>query len=824
MGRSWFVQFIVSLFLLGAGSSTLAQERSFSEQIEFDAAGFRSKVDALFESDSFESTAPEHLSVSLPIGNGVFQAFALTKSPAPLVSETFQGAETRWRTVDLTGESFLGTALVTEYQILISLLGKGGGDFIHIVPAPTGEGYMFTREPFSPSDSSCGFSGDNFIQNLTLPDLKNPRLQSKPLTQPRLRSFRLAINADKTFIEKFGTGSDLRRKILELVNDTNSFFIRKRLNISLVVTSIREFPNQDLTLEESADYFVRDPGIDYFDLGHLLTSRLPDPMASGRAAMSGACGVSGDKEKGRGVSLIDVFGGVGLRTFAHEVGHQFGMNHTWADCSSAAYARNDNTAFEATDGATVMSYNRTCPPRGSYPLFAYEFGYSAHSIGAAMSLLSRVPNCGFYSPKSISLPTFEMFFDRRVPNRTPFSFPLSNVSGRGSSFNLTAESLYVLPKRLGAEGRYIPIFTPVKTGGTYRIDLPTTLTTDSAETPPCSRDARKWGAPGCFAAQMPTYDHPFRVAVENEPGGVSYIDTSIRFAGDPFGFVDGYLKDSTLTGGEKQTLWWSVGGGSIAQRVSIYFVQMGADDFHKPLPHSFSQDEYVAVARSVPNTGSYEITIPKRRGWGSFLIVPEAELNAPPFIFWSRSYQFRIQCKGEQGKGPGLGQENCTANSCNCPDEPTPTQTPTLAATNTPTPPIGTATPTPTATLTSTVSVPTPTPQASPSSTPTDGCRVLRQWNCRTWLSAEEGTFMGTAPWCAEPFPLSCDDPEFLTQCTNAGGVLSFKRDQSGKIEVPCHIPGDPPYYWVCRESDGRCDVEAVLQCTKGCGGAGGNS
>jgi len=182
-----------------------------------------------------------------------------------------------------------------------------------------------------------------------------------------LRRYRLAVSATYSYYDYFGR--DLARTMAGIVATINrvNMVYEQDLGIRLVLVA----NNDSLIITDPDDpIFTRDYqedtdnqlfideviGSENYDVGHVLSAG----GGGGYASLSSVCD---DAVKAQGVT--------GLRTpqgdafdidfVAHELGHQFGANHTFngvdGSCGGAWYPF---TAFEPGAGTTIMAYAGLC--------------------------------------------------------------------------------------------------------------------------------------------------------------------------------------------------------------------------------------------------------------------------------------------------------------------------------------------------------------------------------------------------------------------------------------------------------------------------------
>ncbi|WP_281987814.1 reprolysin-like metallopeptidase [Aquimarina aggregata] len=155
-------------------------------------------------------------------------------------------------------------------------------------------------------------------------------------------------------------------------------------------------------------------GFDNYDVGHVIASGFDGGIASTGQVCNNLKG-GGMSAFPRGRS-VDYFA---IRTFTHELGHQFGAGHTY---SASCGDHPTGSAFEIGSGHTIMSYADICGnhnniPDGTQPYF--------HAISVEQMIAFTSENSGkkcFTSiaitnaPPSVTIP--ESGFN--IPINTPF--------------------------------------------------------------------------------------------------------------------------------------------------------------------------------------------------------------------------------------------------------------------------------------------------------------------------------------------------------------------------------------------------------------------
>ncbi len=202
-----------------------------------------------------------------------------------------------------------------------------------------------------------------------------------------------------------------------------------------------------------------------YDIGHLFGTG-----GGGVASSPSLC--STQKAEGysaRGTNTGDPFV---VDYVAHEMGHQFGANHTYnnADPSGACTTRSAANAFEVASGATLMSYVGICDQRNLQQYV--DTGFPSFHIRSVTEITNNLndPNgdpqmtgCGTASGTN-NVPTVSAGASYTIPRLTPFTLTATgNDADAGDVANLlySWEEYDLAPSPSGTAG--IP-------PGTYDVD------------------------------------------------------------------------------------------------------------------------------------------------------------------------------------------------------------------------------------------------------------------------------------------------------------------------------------------------------------------
>ncbi len=147
----------------------------------------------------------------------------------------------------------------------------------------------------------------------------------------------------------------------------------------------------------------------------------------------------------------------------HEMGHQFGANHTQNNPCSVF----SNTAMEPGSGSTIMGYAGICAPNVQAHSDAYFHAISIQEIMAHVSGTGSGNACATLTTINSS-PTFTAIADYAIPKSTPFF-----LTGNGADPNSADVLTYCWEQMDYAAATQPPVSTST-VGPTFRSMSPTT--------------------------------------------------------------------------------------------------------------------------------------------------------------------------------------------------------------------------------------------------------------------------------------------------------------------------------------------------------------
>ena len=293
-------------------------------------------------------------------------------------------------------------------------------------------------------------------------------------------------------------------------------------------------------------------------------------------------------DKGRGAGLINtatvvVGGSSGL--LVHEMGHQLGGRHTFSaltgSCGNPGEF-NQPDAYEPGSGSTVESYRGSCSPNNvDLSVIGGGMYYHTHTFDQIIDNITNNAMCGASIATGNNPPSVNAGADYTIPQGTPFTLVGSATDPDGDSLTYNWEQFDVAanPRNINTDTGEGPIFRSMPP------------TTDPSRTFPnladlLSNTVRK-------GEILPSTDRTlsFRlVARDNRGGGggVSYDDNLLTVSGPPF-FLTSPNGGEALAAGCTAPANWVVGGGAVANDVSLLFSNDSGQNF-SPLVASTPND------------------------------------------------------------------------------------------------------------------------------------------------------------------------------------------------------------------------------------------
>lgn len=251
----------------------------------------------------------------------------------------------------------------------------------------------------------------------------------------KLRTYRLALIGTAEYsqfhltnqsISASATDAEKKAAVLSAMNTTmtrvNGIFERD-LSVRMVLVGnntdlIFLDTTKDKLTDNNPDELIKESqtkcdeviGNANYDIGHVFSTG--GGSGAGLAGGGVVC-VTGQKAQGVTGSATPINDTYDIDFVVHEMGHQFGANHTQNnDCN-----RNNGTAVEPGSASTIMGYAGICIPNIQSNSDAY---FHAVSIAEMWNIVTTSATCGVETATNNTAPVANAGTDFTIPKSTPF--------------------------------------------------------------------------------------------------------------------------------------------------------------------------------------------------------------------------------------------------------------------------------------------------------------------------------------------------------------------------------------------------------------------
>ena len=344
-----------------------------------------------------------------------------------------------------------------------------------------------------------------------------------------------------------------------------------------------------------------------YDIGHVFSTG-----GGGVATLNGPCGAN----KARGVTGLTnpVGDAFAIDYVAHEMGHQWGANHTFngsvSNCSGGN--RSATSAYEPGSGITIMAYAGICGSQDLAPHSIDTFHVKSLEAIIAYSQTGGGNACAVSTPTGNTLPVVTGPGNFTIPKGTPFALTASASDANGDSITYDWQE-YDLGAATTAvpntdSGGAMPIFRPYlpTTSGT-RLFPSLQYILNNANVPPATYGT--CGAGACLTGELlPAIARSMTfqvVARDNRAngGGIATATSVVTVDGasGPFA-VTAPNTAVSVAGGSSLNVTWNVAGTTAtpvnAANVKISLSTDGGNTFP------------IVLYASTPNDGTHSVTLP----------------------------------------------------------------------------------------------------------------------------------------------------------------------------------------------------------------------
>ncbi|CAM1357143.1 reprolysin-like metallopeptidase [Tenacibaculum halocynthiae] len=257
---------------------------------------------------------------------------------------------------------------------------------------------------------------------------------SRNANDGKLRTFKIAIASTGEYSQFHltnqsvpSTATDATKKaaILSAMNTTIArvnLVYERDLSVKMIIVSDNEKlifldANTDNLSNSNANSLITESqnicdnviGNSNYDIGHTFSTG-----AGGLAGLGVVC-ITG--QKGRGVTgrTNPIGDPYDIDYVAHEIGHQFGANHTFNNSCNGN--RNGATAVEPGSGSSIMGYAGICAPNVQ---FKSDDHFHSVSIAEMWSTIKVAATCATITNTGNNAPTADAGVNVSIPKSTPF--------------------------------------------------------------------------------------------------------------------------------------------------------------------------------------------------------------------------------------------------------------------------------------------------------------------------------------------------------------------------------------------------------------------
>ena len=284
-----------------------------------------------------------------------------------------------------------------------------------------------------------------------------------------LRTYRLALSATGEYTTFHGgTVSSAMAAMVTTMNRVNGIYektisvtmVMIANNSSLIYVNSATDPftngNPNAMITENQNNTTSVIGSANYDIGHVFGTN-----SGGLAGLGVVCSTN---TKARGVtgSGAPVGDPFDVDYVAHEVGHQFGANHTFRNCGGN---ENNATAYEPGSGSTIMAYAGICGSTLNVQNLSSPYFHAA-SVVEMNVVIKRTTDCSVKTSNNNGVPTADAGADYIIPRGTAFV-----LTGTGTDPN--NDSLTYLWEQYDNTNNTQPPVNTATVGPVYRSFTPT---------------------------------------------------------------------------------------------------------------------------------------------------------------------------------------------------------------------------------------------------------------------------------------------------------------------------------------------------------------
>ncbi len=588
----------------------------------------------------FNRSAAEAV-IELPMADGRFQKFSFEHSPIvePGLAAKYPGLDATYvgRGIDDPTATVRFDLLSNGFHAMV--LSESGTVVIDPYAVGDLDNYVvYRKDRLEKLDNFHCEVGESTIDAALHADIERARTafgEAPEVTSAgQLRTYRLAVAATNEYSTAVGgntTAGTLTAQVV-IMNRVNGVYERD-LSIRMVMIANNDlivYSGENMSCGGAACNGGNDPysntsgstmlgqnqsnldtviGSANYDIGHVFSTG-----GGGVATLNGPCGGS----KARGVTGLtspvgDVFA---IDYVAHEMGHQWGANHTFNGTTSSCGGgnRSGSSAYEPGSGVTIMGYAGICGAQNLARNSIDTFHVRSLEVIVNYSQNGNGNTCAQSTPSGNTAPEVSIQggtnFD--IPKQTPFSLTAigSDVNGDTLTYDWQQYDLggsTTAVPNTDSDGIARPIFRPyTPTASPTRTFPSLQFILANANVPPSTSSCLGFTClTGELLPQIGRVMNFQVIARDNRVngGGINTATAFVTVDGNsgPFELTSQNTAES-FPAGSAQTVTWSVNNTNLAPvsaaNVKITFSTDGGQTFP------------IVLAESTANDGTETITLP----------------------------------------------------------------------------------------------------------------------------------------------------------------------------------------------------------------------
>lgn len=353
--------------------------------------------------------------------------------------------------------------------------------------------------------------------------------------------------------------------------------------------------NANALIDESQIEINKIIGSSNYDIGHTFSTG-----GGGLASLGSVCN-SWSKAQGITGSPSPVGDPYDVDYVAHEMGHQFGANHTFNN--SCQFNINWPTAMETGSGSTIMSYAGICTPNVQMNVDPY---YHYVSIQEMQTFLSTA-TCAQQITISNNAPVVFPLVSKTIPYGTPFILSTTATDSDGDQLTYTFEqtNTEIATQPPLEDATNGPAFRSMAPNSNNYRSFPSESTVLAGTTNSNGIVSSEWER---LANRARTYSFVTTVRDNNPNGGrVVYTQPVLITAANTGPFVITYpnnnpsVAEPVWNTGTTKNITWNV-AGTTTNNINVSHINI--------LISTDNGVTYTSLVSNTPNDGNETVTIP----------------------------------------------------------------------------------------------------------------------------------------------------------------------------------------------------------------------